>query len=114
MEVNKKKSGIMLHKGKLNCTASSHISGVKTLVHRKSHIPIVDSYKYLGIMIDKHLNFQEHLSYIRDKIKRPQKIIDIMKWKKCSKWHIIYSWLTYIAPHFRYGALIYYKLCRDS
>ena len=37
-----------------------------------------------------------------------------MRWKKCSKWHIIYSWLTYIAPHFRYGALIYYKLCQNS
>ena len=40
-------------------------------MHKKSLIPIVDSYKYLGIVIDKHLNFQEHLSYIRDKIKKP-------------------------------------------
>ena len=65
-------------------------------------------------MIDKHLNFKDHLLYIKYKIKRPQKIIDIMKWKKCSKWHIIYSWLTYIAPHFRYGALIFYKLSKNS
>ena len=33
-----------------------------------------------------------------------------MKWKKCHKWHIIYSWLTYVTPHFRYGALIYYHM----
>ena len=65
-------------------------------------------------MIDKHLNFKDHLLYIKDKIKRPQKIIDIMKWKTCSKWHIIYSWLTYIAPHFRYGALIFYKMSKNS
>ncbi len=62
MEVNKKKSGIMMHKGKLKYTTSTLSSGVKTLVHKKSLIPIVDSYKYLGIIIDKHLNFQEHLS----------------------------------------------------
>ena len=71
MEVNKKKSGIMIHKGKLKHTTSTTISGVKTYMHKKSLIPIVDSYKYLGIVIDKHLNFQEHLSYIRDKIKKP-------------------------------------------
>ena len=71
MEVNKKKSGIMIHRGKLKYTSSTTISGVKTYMHKRSLIPIVDSYKYLGIVVDKHLNFQEHLSYIRDKIKKP-------------------------------------------
>ena len=37
------------------------------------------------------------------------KILSIMRWKRCPKWHQIYSWLTYIAPHFRYGALVYYQ-----
>ena len=67
MIINKKKSGIMLHKGKLKATST--IAGAK--IHNSSHIPIVDSYKYLGILIDKHLNFQPHLNYIRDKIKKP-------------------------------------------
>ena len=59
----------MLHKGNLKATTTSSSAGTK--VHKTSKIPIVDSYKYLGILIDKNLNFQEHLNYIKDKIKKP-------------------------------------------
>lgn len=71
MMINKKKSGIMLHKGNLKSTSTTSVSGTMTKVHKRSQIPIVDSYKYLGILIDKHLNFQEHLNYIKDKIRKP-------------------------------------------
>ena len=67
MTINKKKSGIMLHRGKLKATSTCN----GTQVHNISQIPIVDTYKYLGILIDKHLNFQAHLNYIKDKIKKP-------------------------------------------
>ena len=69
----------MMHKGKLKKVDKIYSQGSYTLVHRQSQIPIVESYKYLGIMIAKNLNFRYHLNYIKEKIKRPQKIIDIMK-----------------------------------
>ena len=103
MQVNRKKSGIIVHKGKL------HNINEKTTCHKLSKIPIVDNYKYLGIWIDRNLNFKKHLEYVKDKVKSSMKILNIMKWRKCSKWHVIYSWMTYIVPHFRYGALVYYK-----
>ena len=107
MQVNKKKSGIIVHKGSLKNVKDSGS------FHKLSSIPIVDSYKYLGIWFDKNLNFKKHLDHIKEKIKASLKIVNIMKWRKCSKWHIIYSWMTYIVPHFRYGALIYYKMAKN-
>ena len=41
MEINRKKSGIMMHKGSLK--------KVEANTHTKSRIPIVQCYKYLGI-----------------------------------------------------------------
>ena len=35
------------------------------------------------------------------------KLINIMKWKKISTWRLTYLWMTYIVPHFRYGALVF-------
>ena len=107
MQVNKKKSGIIVHKGTLKNVDDSYSC------HKLSSIPLVDSYKYLGIWIDKNLNFKKHLEYDKDKIKNSMKIINIMKWRKCSKWHVIYSWMTYIVPNFRYGAPIYYKIAKN-
>ena len=105
MQVNKKKSGIIVHKGKLpnQCQQNG------TNCHQLSSIPLVESYKYLGVWIDRSLNFRKHLEYTKEKIRSSMKILNIMKWRKCSKWHVIYSWMTYIVPHFRYGALIYYR-----
>ena len=34
-------------------------------------------------------------------------MVDIMKWKKASSWKKVYAWMTYVIPHFRYGALIF-------
>ncbi len=107
MQVNKAKSGIIVHKGSLNNVKDSG------RLHKLSSIPLVDSYKYLGIWFDKNLNFKKHLEYVKGKIKAPLKILSIMKWRKCSKWHIIYSWMTYVAPHFRYGALIYHRQAQN-
>ena len=105
MRVNRKKSGIMLHKGTLK--KLKVIDGQK--VHKKSGIPLVETYKYLGVLFDRAVNFKAHIEYVREKIQKPLKILSIMRWKRCPKWHQVYSWLTYIAPHFRYGALVYYQ-----
>ena len=35
-----------------------------------NEIPIVDSYKFLGIIFDSHLNFKKHTEYVRGKCKK--------------------------------------------
>ena len=49
-------------------------------------IPIVNEYKYLGIYIDKNLNFKKQLEYMEKKMKKAEKIINIAHWKKIPIW----------------------------
>ena len=30
-----------------------------------------------------------------------------MKWKGMDYWKIMYAWITYVVPHYRYGALVF-------
>ena len=34
-------------------------------------------------------------------------MMKIMKWKGMDTWKIMYAWITYVVPHYRYGALIF-------
>ena len=72
MKINKKKSGIILHK------KNSKRKRKKSEFHG---YPIVNEYKYLGIYIDSKLSFKPHLDYIKKKIDNGFKLINIMKWK---------------------------------
>ena len=38
-------------------------------------IPIVNQHKFLGIILDKHLNFEAHIEYIRTKCKKSLNLI---------------------------------------
>ena len=72
MTINKKKSGIIIHKK--NSKRSKKRKEVKGY-------PIVNEYKYLGVYIDSKMSFRPHLEYIRKKIDNGFKLINIMKWK---------------------------------
>ena len=48
--------------------------------------PIVRKYKYLGVMFDEALKFDEHLTMILTKIQKGIKIIKLMLWKGLSIW----------------------------
>ena len=37
------------------------------------------------------------------------KMIQILNWKKVDIWMKLYGWITYICPHFLYGAYIFNK-----
>ena len=100
MKINKKKSGILYHS---NRNRQQKEGSDKTFLG----YPIKSSYKYLGIIIDGSLSFQEHLNKLTEKIKKGMKIISIMKWKRVSNWKLYHIWMTYILPHFSYGALIF-------
>lgn len=36
-------------------------------------------------------------------------MINICKWQKLKTWNLWYIWNTYLSPHIKYGALIFYK-----
>ena len=46
-------------------------------------IPVVDQHKFLGIILDKHLNFKAHVEYARSKCK---KALNLVKKLSNSKW----------------------------
>ena len=57
INVNKKKSGIMILKNKIE--TNDKIDGY----------PIINKYKYLGIMINDKMNIQSHIGNIDKKLK---------------------------------------------
>ena len=53
MKLNLKKCGIMIHKGSFKLNKEDKLN--KNFMG----IPLTDEYKYLGIWIDKNLNFKK-------------------------------------------------------
>ena len=35
------------------------------------------------------------------------KIVKTLMWKNSNIWQLFYSWMTYVVPHFQYGALVF-------
>ena len=100
MKINKKKSGVIFHiKRKVKRKAGGS--------HQFEGYPIKEEYKYLGITIDNKMSFTKQLDNLEGKIKKGMKIINIMKWKKTSSWKLYHIWMTYVVPHFAYGALVF-------
>ena len=54
-------------------------------------IPIVHSYKYLGIILDEKMLMEEHLEYIRTKTQKAIKLVQILRWKRTSTWKQLYA-----------------------
>ena len=65
--INKKKSGIILHRSK-GPTPKDNKGMIRDY-------PIQRTYKYLGVYIDANLNFGEHVKYIKTKIERGMKML---------------------------------------
>lgn len=106
MVINKKKCGLIKHRGTLK-TEWINIDGQDIETFEK--IPVKEEYKYLGIIMDKNMNLKRHVEKIVEKNKKGMKMISIVRWKKFSLWHAYYIWNTYVASRMRYGSLIYYK-----
>ena len=75
MEINKKKSGILLHNKK---NIAQRVNKEEKILG----IPICESYKYLGVHIDHGLTFKNHLEYIREKIQKCKHMIKVMHCQK--------------------------------
>ena len=80
--INAEKSGIIQWKHKKNRRQEVEKVRVKG-------IPIVQKYKYLGIMLDTQLDFKDHLEYIEEKISNSVKMINILNWKKVDFWKVL-------------------------
>ena len=68
----------------------------------------MDSQKYLGLVIDSTLNFNEH---IESKITKCNKVTVLMKKKyKCLSWKsLLTTYKYFVTPNFDYGDIIYGK-----
>ena len=73
MIINRKKSGIIIHQQARGASTKMTEKDIKG-------IPIVKQYKYLGIIIDERLNFQQNTDNIKQKTKKAMKMINIMQW----------------------------------
>ena len=82
MQINAEKSGIILWKNKNTNRKVIEKERIKG-------IPIVQKYKYLGIILDYQLKFKEHKEYIEEKLEKSIKMINIMNWQKVDFWKIL-------------------------
>ena len=82
MQINYQKSGVLLHNRK---KIQQKIRNNMEIMQ----IPVVQSYKYLGILIDAGLTFSNHLEAIKDKTKKALHMIKIMKLQKVDSWKIL-------------------------
>ena len=55
-------------------------------------------------MINYKMNSADHNIYIKEKVKKAQKINAIMAVNKVDVWKKMYAWITYMRPHFQYAA----------
>jgi hypothetical protein len=73
MQLNKTKCGIMFLSGQSTLTARD------TTLNEIAGVPLVQSYKYLGIHLTKNLQPGVHLQHLRDKLVKFQKMSFILR-----------------------------------
>ena len=66
----------------------------------------VPSHKHLGVILDNHLNFHEHLLETRTKVDKMLNPLLNLKSKVCSK-HLEKMYNSFILPKIEYGSLLY-------
>ena len=65
-----------------------------------SEIPVVDQYKFLGVIFDKKLSFIPHIQYLKDKCNKTLKLFRIIA-------HKLKLYRTLIRSKIDYGCFIY-------
>ncbi|KAJ8980268.1 hypothetical protein NQ317_018434 [Molorchus minor] len=77
-----------------------------TLTIDSTRIEIVEETKYLGLVIDSHLNFIPHFNYIHKKISKK----NLFLLKGFTKFKLITVYNTIIKTHFEYCATVLFSL----
>lgn len=73
----------------------------------------VDKIKYLGCIIDKHLNFKDHIEYLCKKVGKKIGFFKRIR-KKVTTITAINIYNAIIKPHFEFCSTILYTCCADS
>ena len=106
LSLNIDKTKFMVVRKKLNTIdVNSHmgiwVDGVK--------IEQVQEFKYLGVIIDEHLTFSKHASYVTRKIAQKVNALGRVR-KTLSKWSKVLIYKTIIVPHLNYCPTILFLL----
>lgn len=110
LNVNKLKLNINKTKGMVIATENNYMKFLREKLAVKIdniEIELVNSYKYLGFIVDRQMKFKEHIQYICKKVAKKIGVLS-----RCSSYLTVESrklvYNTIILPHFLYGATIIY------
>jgi exonuclease III len=119
IKVNK----VKLNVSKSKCILITTSSYVKNKINNDSEkinvcidgevLEFVDEIKYLGIVIDSHLNFKSHISYIIKKIGSKINYLSRVG-QFLSLWTKILIYKTIISPHFDYCSSILFDMNEEN
>ena len=70
MEINKGKSGIMFLEEKNNNNIDKKYKKLNI-----ENYPILNKYKYLGVLLDNNMNLKFNTNYVINKLRKNQKIM---------------------------------------
>ena len=94
--VKKSKCMLFYMPGRNSQMPNLHINNIK--------LECLDSFNFLGITIDKHLTWEEHINLIANKISRTVGVINRLK-KYIPENALLTIYNTPIIPHLNYGIL---------
>ena len=97
------------------CAPKCHSSSWKnfTIKIGKHIIPSVESIKYLGVMIDKHLNWKAHIDYVIKKLSYAARILSIIR-HYVNKQTLIKLYYSFAYPYLKYGIISWGSACQTS
>ena len=111
LSVNIKKSKFMLMGTQL---AVSQMENVTVNIGDLS-LERVSSYKYLGIKLDCHMKFNEHIQYIKEKTFAKIKLLGRLTWVlDRDTLHVLVLYKTLILPIIDYGDFIYLRMSQQD
>ena len=97
------------------CAPKCHSSSLKnfTIKIGKHTIPSVESIKYLGVMIDKHLNWDAHIKCVIKKLSYAASILSIIRYY-ANKQTLIKLYYSFAYPYLKYGIISWGSACQTS
>ena len=100
MALNKSKCGIMFLGGKNQLTVKETETGFI------EELPLIDSYKYLGVYLNKTLTPSNHLKYLSNKTNKFKKLMNILNYQNCSGKILLTLWKVFPAAILSYAGFI--------
>ena len=90
----------------MNGHFSGECNSIQFRINNNSAVQLCESHKHLGIVLDKHLNFHEHIA---KKIKIFNKLIGTIKHLSfhLPRKSLLTIYKLFVRPHLDYGDIIY-------